>query len=193
MTKKLPVLQFDNLIVWRHAEAEIANFDLGENDEVRQLTHKGHGHAKRMAHWLKKHLPEDTVLVCSPALRALQTAETLNYKIQLQDGLKPSASLSDVLSVLGRIQHDLNQKSPKKQQKNILIVGHQPWMGQLITYLLDQSTPYAQKLKLENNTSIKKGAVWWLRLQSVENQLAASQPNTIQQYKLFTLQTPSLL
>src|SRR6187551_1057397 len=113
MTKKLPVLQFENLIVWRHAEAEIANFDLGEQDEVRQLTHKGRGHAKRMAHWLKKHLPEDTVLVCSPALRALQTAEALQDKIQLQDGLKPSSSLADVLAVLGRVQHQLNQKNPK--------------------------------------------------------------------------------
>ncbi len=188
MTKKLPKLQFDNIIVWRHAEAEIANFDLGENDEVRQLTHKGHGHAKRMARWLKKYLPEDTILICSPALRALRTAEALGYKIQLQDGLKPSASLADVLAVLVRVQNQLNQQNPKKQQKNVLIVGHQPWMGQLVSYLFENGANSVQKINRENNISIKKGAVWWLRLHSVENTIISHQ-----QYKLLTLQTPSLL
>lgn len=188
MIKKLPRLQFDNILVWRHAEAEIANFDLGENDEIRQLTHKGHGHAKRIARWLKKHLPDDTILICSPALRALQTAETLDYKIQLQDGLKPSASLADVLAVLVKIQNQLNQQSPKNQQKNVLIVGHQPWMGQLVAYLFDQSTNDAQKMNPEINISIKKGAVWWLRLHSTEHTITVHQ-----QYRLLTVQTPSLL
>lgn len=182
MTEKLPILHFDNIIVWRHAEAEVANLDLDENDEVRQLTHKGHTHAKHMARWLKKHLPDETILICSPALRALQTAEVLDYKIQLQDGLKPSASLADVLSVLGKAQDQLNQHSPKKPQKNILIVGHQPWLGQLVSYLINHDANSADSL------SIKKGAAWWLRLNSAE-------PTTVshQQYKLFTIQTPSLL
>ncbi|MES2500398.1 MAG: histidine phosphatase family protein [Pseudomonadota bacterium] len=193
MAKKLLTFQFDNIIVWRHAEAEIANFELGEDDEVRQLTHKGHEHAKRMARWLKKHLPQDTILICSPALRALQTAEALDYKIQLQDSLKPSASLADVLAVLMRIQNQLNQQSKKDQQKNVLIVGHQPWIGQLVAYLVEQSTNESRKINHENNTSIKKGAVWWLRLHSVKTATVASQQHVNQQYKLFTLQTPSLL
>lgn len=188
MTKKLPQLHFDNIIIWRHAEAEIANFDMGETDEVRQLTRKGEEQAKRMARWLKKHLPDDTVLVCSPALRALQTAEALNHKIQLSDGLKPSASLAEVLTVLMRIQNQIDRQDTKKQLKNILIVGHQPWIGQLVAYLFDQQ---AQQNNHENNTSIKKGAVWWLRLSSGEN--ISTQQNNQQQYKLFTLQTPSLL
>lgn len=188
MTKKLPKLQFDNIIVWRHAEAEVANFDLDEKDEVRQLTHKGKEHAKRMSRWLKKHLPDDTILICSPALRALQTAEVLDYKIQLQDGLKPSANLADVLAVLVKIQNQLSQKNPKNQQKNVLIVGHQPWMGQLVSYLFEHGADNVQKLDRENNISIKKGAVWWMRLHSTDNTTIDHQP-----YKLLTVQTPSLL
>lgn len=188
MTKTLPKLQFDNIIVWRHAEAEIANDDLGESDEIRQLTQNGRMQAKRMARWLKKHLPDETILICSPALRALQTAEFLDHTIQLQDGLKPSASLPDVLSVLAKIQNPSNRKNLGKTQKNLLIVGHQPWMGQLVAYLLDQSANDAQKNNRENNISIKKGAAWWLRRYSVENEMMDHQ-----QYKLFTLQTPSLL
>lgn len=200
MIKKIPTLQFDNIIIWRHAEAEIAQVDptknhsgkndSGENDAVRELTHKGRGQAKRMAHWLKKHLPDATMLICSPALRALQTAEALDYKIQLQDALKPDASLTEVLSALAKVQ---NQQATKKPQQNILIVGHQPCMGQLVAYLLDSSlldssADDAEKLKRENNTSIKKGAVWWLRLDSADDHLTTNRV-----YKLLTVQIPSLL
>jgi hypothetical protein len=54
-------------------------------------------------------------------------------------------------------------------------------MGQLVAYLLDQSNPDAQKLKFESNTSIKKGAVWWLRQRLVNGDL---------QTYLFTVQNP---
>ena len=191
MTKKLALttvshtkfeqLKFDNIIVWRHAEAEQADFELGEKDDARQLTPKGQTQAKRMARWLKQHLPDETLLISSPALRALQTAEALNDKIQLQEALKPGASLADVLVVLTQIQQ---QKNPPK---NVLIVGHQPWIGQLVSYLFEQSETSADQIRA-NNTSMKKGAVWWLRLDSNVNYLT-----TKRRYKLFTLQTPSLL
>ncbi|WP_020166392.1 MULTISPECIES: phosphohistidine phosphatase SixA [Methylotenera] len=179
---KFEQIKFDNIIVWRHAEAEPADFELGENDDARQLTHKGQSQAKRMARWLKQHLPDETRMICSPAVRALQTAEALDDKIQLHDALKPSASLADVLAVLIQLQH---QKNPPK---NVLIVGHQPWMGQLVSYLFEQAEASAGRANRENNTSIKKGAVWWLRLHSNDNHLT-----TNRRYKLFTLQTPSLL
>ena len=186
-------LKFDNIIVWRHAEAEQADFELGEQDNARQLTVKGQTQANRMAKWLKQHLPKDTVLICSPAARALQTAEALNYKIQLHDGLKPSASLVDVLNVLTEFT----------QQKNIIIVGHQPWLGQLVAYLFEQLSCDVADMK---SLSIKKGAVWWLRRRLSEttlNQtLAFNQTLTLNQalvlnqkpaYKLLSIQTPSLL
>jgi phosphohistidine phosphatase len=192
MTKKLALtklshtkfeqVKFDNIIVWRHAEAEQADFELGEKDDARQLTPKGQSQAKRMARWLKQHLPDETLLICSPALRALQTAEALDGKIQLEEALKPGASLADVLVVLTQIQQ---QKNPPK---NVLIVGHQPWIGQLVAYLFEQSETSAGQMIRENNTSMKKGAVWWLRLDSNDNDLT-----TQRRYKLFTLQTPSLL
>ena len=178
---KFEQVKFDNIIVWRHAEAEQADFELGEKDDARQLTPKGQSQAKRMARWLKQHLPDETQLICSPAVRALQTAKALNDKIQLQEALKPGASLADVLIVLTQIQQ---QKNPPK---NVLIVGHQPWIGQLVSYLFEQSETSADQIRA-NNTSMKKGAVWWLRLDSNDNYLT-----TQRRYKLFTLQTPSLL
>lgn len=176
------LIQFENIIVWRHAEAEQADFGLGEKDNARQLTQKGHAQAKKMARWLKQHLPDETLLICSPAQRALQTAEALNHKIQFAEALKPGASLLEVFNVLAQLQH---QKNPPK---NVLIVGHQPWMGQLVSALFEQSESNVQEVNREKNTSIKKGAVWWLRLHSNTNHLT-----NIRRYKLLTLQTPSLL
>lgn len=170
---------FDNIILWRHAEAELADFELGEQDSARQLTAKGNLQAKRMGRWLKQHLPKNTILLCSPAVRAVQTAEALHYKIQLENALKPSASLEDILKALVQYQ----------QQKNILIVGHQPWLGELLAYFFEQS---AVDVSNTQSISVKKGAVWWLRRHSSET--SSHDTSAVQDfYKLYTLQTPSLL
>lgn len=164
---------FDNIILWRHAQAEQADFELGEQDNARQLTAKGQHQAKSMGRWLTQQLPKNTFLLSSPALRAVQTAEALHCKIQLDNALKPSASLADVLNALTQYQH----------QKNILIVGHQPWLGELLAFLFEQS---AANIANMQSISVKKGAVWWLRRVSAESSQSAF-------YKLYTLQTPSLL
>lgn len=169
-----PHPSFDNIILWRHAEAEHADFELGEQDNARQLTAKGNLQAKRVARWLKPHLPKNTILLCSPAVRSVQTAEILNYKIQLDDAFLPDASLMDVLNALLQYQ----------QHKNILIVGHQPWLGELLAYLFERNT--ADNIKIQS-ISVKKGALWWLRRHTSET---SSQLNF---YKLYTVQTPNLL
>ena len=173
-TSKAHFPLFDNIILWRHAQAELADFELGERDNARQLTAKGHVQTKRMGRWLKEHLPKNTVLLCSPAVRAVQTAETLHYKIQLDSALLPGATLNEVLNAL----------APYQRQKNILIVGHQPWLGELLAYLFEQNTVDVANVQ---SISVKKGAVWWLRLHSYDD---SSQQDF---YKLYTLQTPSLL
>ena len=181
----IPYPTFDNIIIWRHAEAEQADFELGEQDNARQLTIKGQHQAKRMARWLKEHLPKNTVLVCSPAVRAVQTAEALNYKTHLDNALKPSASLTEVLNALAKY----------KQQKNILIVGHQPWLGALVAYLFEHTESDIESIQ---SLSVKKGAVWWLRRHSTEK-TSNPQPSNLQpsnlklSYTLRAMQTHSLL
>lgn len=174
-----PHFQFENIIIWRHAEAEQADMTAGEYDVMRQLTSKGRTQAKRMARWLKQHIPKGTVVVCSPAIRALQTAETLSYKIHTIENLKPSANLTDVLQALSELS----------AHEHVLIVGHQPWLGQLASFLFELTTNQLTDIAPKyTNTSIKKGAVWWLRLRSEEKH-----PTTNLRYQLLTIQTPSLL
>lgn len=161
-------LVIKNLILWRHADAEMANIAIGvDGDMARELTIKGKQQAKVMAHWLQAHLPKNLLLLSSPAVRAFETAEALKYNINLHQALKPCAALRDVLSVLENI------KSPTQ---NLLIVGHQPWLGLLVAHLTGGADMH-----------IKKGAIWWLRLSS-------SNPASIKaSYDVYTVQTPSLM
>ena len=161
-------LAIKNLILWRHADAELANIAMGAVDDmVRELTPKGKQQAKVMARWLQQHLPRNLLLLSSPAVRAFETAEALKYNINLLKELSPGAELQDVLFALENI------KSPAQ---NLLIVGHQPLLGMLVAHLTGGK-----------EMNIKKGAVWWLRLSSSDNTSAQAS------YSIHTVQTPSLM
>ena len=168
-------LQFKHIILWRHAEAvdlihddsKIShnnNLDAEQDDLSRALTSHGRQQAKKMAHWLTQHLPNDTNFQCSPALRAFQTADNLKYKININQDLKPSINLQKALSAMARLPCE----------GNLLLLGHEPYLGQLAGYLLGIS---------ELEIHIKKGAIWWLRrLESAPGR-----------YQILTVQTPSKL
>ena len=70
-----------DLILWRHAHAEShpegdAGLQGDALDLKRRLTDKGERQAKRMADWLDRHLPANTLILVSPARRAQDTANT---------------------------------------------------------------------------------------------------------------------
>ena len=167
-------IQFKNIILWRHAEAVDLfnlNSELKQNighseqdDMARALTTNCQQQAKKMAHWLAQHLPSDTNVQCSPALRAFQTADALKHKININQAFKPDINLQQALSEMARLP----------AEGNLLLVGHQPYLGQLARYLLGVT---------EIELHIKKGAIWWLRrLESVPGR-----------YQIITVQTPSKL
>jgi phosphohistidine phosphatase len=166
----------ENIILWRHAEAKdaLASGDIAHSDMQRALTEKGQRQAEEMAEWLKSHLPKNILLQCSPALRAFQTADALGHEINIHQALKPGASLSAVLASLTQINAQTNV------QGSLVIVGHQPWLGQLAAHLLGHA---------DAELAIKKGAIWWLRL---DKNGAINRKGTAQ-YNIHTVQTPSLL
>jgi phosphohistidine phosphatase len=168
---------FKNIIIWRHAEAHPALaqgedeflMQSGQRDLARMLTPKGKQQAKRMANWLNERLPKDTLLLSSPAMRAFQTAQALKGEVKVVEALNPSANLQQVLAVLAGFE---------TSTQNILLVGHQPWLWQLVAHLTSFT---AQEI------SIKKGAVWWLRLSVDELDAHATR------YNIVAVQSPSLL
>ncbi len=127
-----------DLILWRHAEAEY-----GPPDLERALTAHGERQAAAMAAWLRTHLPEDTRILVSPARRTQQTARALSKQFDTVAALSPGASIGDVLAVCG-------WSGPA--QGSVLVVGHQPTLGEVAGHLLGIRTAVA----------VRKGAVWWL-------------------------------
>jgi len=156
-----------DLILWRHAEAE----DLEETEEgcgadlSRRLTPKGERQALRMAAWLDRQLPEGVRVFCSPAVRTEQTVIALGRKYKARDELRPSGSVDELLQLV---------QWPEARQP-ALIVGHQPTLGRVVARLLDWR---------EEDCSIRKGAVWWLRQRERDGQ---------SQTLIVTVQTPELL
>ncbi len=136
-----------DLILWRHADAEFASE--GKDDLSRQLTAKGEKQALRMAAWLDRHLPEGVRILVSPARRTEQTAKALNRKYKLRDELVPDSSADEVLALIKWDQ----DKGPQGKGP-VLIVGHQPYLGEIAARLLGME---------EHSCAIRKGAVWWLR------------------------------
>ena len=86
------------LILWRHADAAD-----GEPDLQRELTVKGHRQAQSVANWLNHRLPEDAIILSSPARRTQQTADALGRRYETLPGLAPGAdAMSVLLAVRGR-------------------------------------------------------------------------------------------
>lgn len=139
-----------NLIIWRHAEAEMQS-DSG-HDSDRVLTKRGHKDAAKMAKWLHKHLPDDVEVLCSPARRCLQTAQAL-YDIN-----HIKINVSDSLSVDANVAHIVQELLTNNSAPTILIVGHEPTLGLLISRLVALN---------DSACTVKKGAVWWLRQRKV--------------------------
>uniref|UniRef100_UPI00037EA817 SixA phosphatase family protein n=1 Tax=Herbaspirillum lusitanum TaxID=213312 RepID=UPI00037EA817 len=126
------------LILWRHAEAE-----LGEPDEGRALTGKGHKQAWKMADWLDRNLPESCRILVSPATRTLQTAEALGRKFKIHPDLAPDKSPQDLLAAANW----------PDSREPVLVIGHQPTLGLVAAQLIGGQ---------QQEWSIRKANVWWI-------------------------------
>ncbi|ABE44172.1 SixA phosphatase family protein [Polaromonas sp. JS666] len=135
-----------DLILWRHAEAEDwpGGDPEGGSDLDRSLTPRGEKQAARMAGWLDRQLPEGTRILVSPARRCEQTVLALGRKYKIRTELAPDATPAQLLELVQWPQ----SRSP------VLVVGHQPTLGQTIAKLLGLQ---------ESDCPVKKGSLWWLR------------------------------
>lgn len=131
-----------DLILWRHAEAQDP-LD-GQEDMSRALTGRGEKQAARMAHWLDRQLPEGARVLVSPARRCEQTAHALDRKYKIRPEL----------AIGGTVEQLLEAAQWPNGKATVLIVGHQPVLGQAIARLLGLSA---------SECVVKRGAVWWLR------------------------------
>lgn len=159
-----------DLILWRHAEAqelspEVKTEDFARLDLARALTGRGQKHAARVAAWLDRQLTDTARILVSPALRCEQTALNVGRKFKTCEQLGPDKNAQDLL--------ELVQWPDSKT--TVVVVGHQPTLGQVAALLLGLSN---------SDLSVRKGGLWWLR-----HRRRDGKPQTL----LLTVQTPDLL
>ena len=129
-----------DLILWRHAEAED-----GVPDTARRLTPKGEKQAQKVAKWLKERIAAPMRVLVSPTVRTRQTASALTNKFETRDEVGVSASAQQVLQAVGY----------PNAVGAMIVVGHQPTLGQVAALLLTGE---------EAEWKVKKGAVWWFEV-----------------------------
>ncbi|CAD6547173.1 hypothetical protein LMG27952_04531 [Paraburkholderia hiiakae] len=131
-----------HLILWRHAEAE----DIAASDLARQLTTRGRKQAQNVARWLRARLPDDALILASPAARTIQTAEALTDQYRVVRELAPDASVEQVLAAVGW---------PEGLSSTVVVIGHQPTLGEVAARLLSGGTD-------SRSWAVKKAGVLWL-------------------------------
>ena len=152
-----------DLIVWRHADAEDASAP--DTDMARCLSARGIRQATRMAQWLDRKLPDNARVLVSPAMRCEQTVVPLGRKYKICPELAPDASSDDLLKL---VQWPGN-KWP------VVVVGHQPTLGQTINHLLGFGGL---------DIAMRKGSLWWLRSRERDGKI---------QTIVVTVQSPDLI
>lgn len=153
------------LLLWRHAEAEP-----GTPDAARTLTAKGRKQAEKMGQWLDASLPAGCRILSSPAARTIQTARMLGRAFKIVDALGPDSTVEQMVEAM---QWTV---SPEP----VLIVGHQPVLGQLAAQLIS-----GQK----QDWKIRKGSVWWIHQHTRMNDAALNHLNNY----VYAVMTPELL
>jgi phosphohistidine phosphatase len=159
-----------DLILWRHAEAvdhpDPADGLPGDRvDLARRLTPRGEKQAARVAAWLDRQLPEGARVWSSPAVRCEQTVMALGRRYKISEAIAPEAPVDALLEL---VQWPAG-KGP------VVVVGHQPTLGQVIARLMGFT---------EDDCSVKKGALWWLRHR---------ERNGSSETVVVTVQTPEML
>ena len=127
-----------DLILWRHAQAED-----GSPDHTRELSAQGRKQAQRMGAWLDRVLPASCKILSSPTARTLQTVEALGRKYKIVSEIGPDATAYEVLHAAGW----------PDARGQVLVVGHQPWLGRVASLVLTG---------VEQDWTIKKSNAWWI-------------------------------
>ena len=122
-----------DLLILRHGEAgRRSNL---ASDFKRSLTVEGKQEIVEIANGLKSLDVKIDYILSSPLLRAKQTAEivakSIKYKSKIEeiDSLKPEGSRLEFYSVLSKF----------KQDSMVLVVGHEPYLSEMVGEAISQS------------------------------------------------------
>lgn len=141
------------LLVVRHAIAEDkeAFAAAGRDDALRPLTAEGVRKMRQAARGLREVVSSIDVVVASPYTRANETAEIIRREYEIEQietaqVLEPDTELNDVVVWLSRYDRGA-----------VAIVGHEPQLGRLVTYLIAGSD--------QPRVDLKKGGACLIRFE----------------------------
>lgn len=149
------------LLLLRHGKSDWKQ--QASEDFDRPLNERGRDAADRVGQWMKHHhLPPEWV-ICSPAARTRETLALLRAHLTVPDTLIDFddqvylADLGTLLAVLAHCPQDMN---------NILVIGHNPGMEELLEYLCGENLPLSAKGKLMPTATLAQIALPddWRRL-----------------------------
>jgi phosphohistidine phosphatase len=150
------------LIVVRHAAA--VERSSGISEETRYLTPEGRVFFRKTARTMLKNGVEPGLILTSPLLRAVQTAdilaETLAYSgpFIVRDELKPGFDMQSLDKLL----------DDYRSADELVLVGHEPDLGTLVAYLISRTGGFnfkkgaAVKLKIDPSNLPVSAAFKWL-------------------------------
>lgn len=132
------------LYVMRHGPAE----DVAPTgrDADRALTPSGRERVRDVAKLLSAEKEEPLVVLSSPLVRALQTAEIVANVTKLDERAKEDAALSGTVEVRGEMAPGkdagaLVQELVLRGKKRVMIVGHEPDLSMLVANLVGHVLP----------------------------------------------------
>lgn len=139
----------------RHAEAQ--PLDTVENDEDRALTPEGAEKTRKACRGLRRMDLFPNRILSSPLKRALQTADIIKTELgfvgdtEPVEELAPGADPEDIIAFLETLHIE-----------QILLVGHQPLLGQIVNHLITMGR--------DGQIGIKKGGLARVDVENWKNE-----------------------
>ena len=133
-----------NIYILRHGIAVERGTKGHDKDSDRPLTAKGKRQLRKSAEAMKKMKLRFDLILSSPYERAKRTAEIVADGLKLKKRLK----FSDLLKNEGEPEELVGQLAVlKPAPKDLLLVGHEPYLSRLISLLVSGSDTVAMDLK----------------------------------------------
>lgn len=139
-----------NLYIVRHAIAVAAGTPGYEDDSQRPLTDKGRRKMKKIVQGLRQFGIELDTILSSPYVRALDTAKILANEFNMVDQIR----FTDNLIPPGDFKDLINEIQEKYDVESLALVGHEPMLGELISWLTTGNK--------DLQVNFKKGGVCYL-------------------------------
>ena len=144
-----------NLYIVRHAIAVERGTEGYEDDSQRPLTDEGRKKMKKITKALERLGVKPDVILTSPYVRARDTAKILADRYDMTDKI----FFSDNLIPPGNFEALVFEIHEKYDLANIALVGHEPMLSSLISWLMTGDT--------DARINLKKGGVAYLSSDSL--------------------------